>query len=239
MCTVSWIRSGAVLEVLFNRDERRSRAPASPARADACRGVRFVAPRDGDFGGTWTLANEHGVVLCLLNYYQRERPAAAGPFTSRGLLVLDLAGAPSAAAALAGAAGRDLDAFQPFTLLAFDGAASALVQWDGAAATARDLAPAESPFVSSAFDVEAVRQTRRAALERLADGTAIDGELLERFHRSHEPRQGSLSPCMHRAEAATQSLTRIAVDERTVRVAYTPGRPCRTAALDPVLLERR
>lgn len=239
MCTVSWVRSGTAFEVLFNRDERRSRAPAAPVRPGARDGVRFIAPRDGDFGGTWTLANECGVVLCLLNYYQRERPPGAGPFTSRGLLVLDLAAARSATESLERAAGRDLGPFQPFTLLAFDPGAAALVQWDGARATGRDLTPDDVPFVSSAFDVDAVRQARRAALDRLRPGAAIDGGVLEAFHRSHEPCRGPLSPCMHRPEAATQSLSRITVDERAVSFAYTPGRPCRTDALEAVALERR
>ena len=91
MCTMSWLLDPEGYRVFFNRDERRTRRPARPPEAGEGGGVRFLAPRDGDHGGSWLLAAETGLTLALLNLYEAERPPLEGEFRSRGLLVLDLA----------------------------------------------------------------------------------------------------------------------------------------------------
>ena len=71
--------------------------------------------------------------------------------------------------------------------------------------------------------------------------TAEEGrwaEVLPAFHRSHEPQRGALSPCMHREEATTVSLTVIEVSARVVSMAYAAGPPCRTELGPPRRLER-
>ena len=67
VCTLSWFDAPDGYHLFFNRDERRTRRAEIPP-AVRCRGsVRFIAPLDGDFGGTWIAANESGLTLCLLN----------------------------------------------------------------------------------------------------------------------------------------------------------------------------
>src|SRR5262245_52586670 len=119
MCTATWIRTEDGYEVLFNRDELRTRKPASPPETIARNGVRILAPIDGDAGGTWLGANEHGVTIGVAN---GAATTTGGTFRSRGLLVLDLL------------AGRDLadverlvgaqsgTPYRPFALFAIDGA---------------------------------------------------------------------------------------------------------------------
>ena len=53
MCTLSWIPGQDGYALCFNRDERRTRAAASPPGLLAREGVQFIAPLDGEAGGTW------------------------------------------------------------------------------------------------------------------------------------------------------------------------------------------
>lgn len=76
-----------------NRDEARDR-PSSPP---AVRGEdpRVLAPRDEKAGGTWLGYNEHGVLVAVTN-----RWVEGSGERSRGLLVADALGEPTATAAL-------------------------------------------------------------------------------------------------------------------------------------------
>ena len=85
MCTVSSIYQGSGYQLLCNRDERRTRRPASAPQLLTRNNVRFVAPIDGDFGGTWLAVNEFGLSLVLLN----RAPSSAAKL-SRGLLPMNL-----------------------------------------------------------------------------------------------------------------------------------------------------
>src|SRR5262245_12838820 len=89
MCTVSWLhqRDGYIL--LCNRDERRTRKPASGPRI-AGGVVRYIAPVDGDHGGSWIGVNHLGLTLCLLNRYGKWRAEPDRDYTSRGLLLTAL-----------------------------------------------------------------------------------------------------------------------------------------------------
>ena len=66
------MREPGTFRLFFNRDERRTRRPAIPPAVHRKGDTRFIAPRDGDFGGSWLGVNEHGVSLCLLNGYAAE-----------------------------------------------------------------------------------------------------------------------------------------------------------------------
>src|SRR5258706_2502276 len=96
MCTATWILEDGGYEVFFNRDELRTRKPALPPGVKERDGVRILAPEDGDAGGTWLGANEHGVSVGVAN---GPRETSARPFRSRGLLVLDLLASPDLAGA--------------------------------------------------------------------------------------------------------------------------------------------
>ena len=154
MCTVTWTRSESGYELLSNRDEKVTRAAALGPRILERGGVRFIAPIDGDFGGTWIGANEFGLSLCLLN--------GAGPSrgrTSRGLLVLDLLTSVTAAEATERLLAIDPSAYGPFTLLMIErGGRTAVFDSDGSKIGAgRDQRP---PLVSSSFDPAGVRCAR-------------------------------------------------------------------------------
>ena len=89
MCTVSWCQRSAGYTLFFNRDESKDRSEGLPPRSHNEGSETYVCTRDPDGGGTWLLANSHGLTLGLLNYYgarRRYRPKAP---LSRGRLPLD------------------------------------------------------------------------------------------------------------------------------------------------------
>lgn len=67
MCTVSWLHKAKGYVLLCNRDERHTRKPALGPRISERNGISFIAPVDGDHGGSWIGVNQFGLTLCLLN----------------------------------------------------------------------------------------------------------------------------------------------------------------------------
>ncbi len=93
MCTVSWVHEDRGYQLFSNRDEKLTRGVANDPQLLCRDGVRFLAPIDGDFGGTWIAANEFGVSVCLLNGAAKSHRAGDSHHRSRGQIVLDLASA--------------------------------------------------------------------------------------------------------------------------------------------------
>ena len=52
MCTVSWIQNERGYQLLCNRDEKRTRLPATSPELRSIDRVLYLAPTDGDFGGS-------------------------------------------------------------------------------------------------------------------------------------------------------------------------------------------
>lgn len=240
MCTLSWSRAGDRLAVLVNRDERRTRSRALPPRRELSEGVRVVRPVDGDHGGSWISANEHGLVVVLLNG-DFHPPGPRDPRApSRGWIVQALSAARTPDEALLGLEGMRVPEYSPFYLALFGEreGGDRLVVWTGADLERRPLERGDRPLVSSVFERVRVHGWRRELFERMAGGGEPTLEGLEAFHRSHEPEPGPYSVCMHRPEAETVSLTRVLVDPRQVVMRYEGDAPCRRAPQVVVRLER-
>src|SRR3954452_6748188 len=111
MCTVSWFHTGAGYHLLSNRDEKKTRSLALPPAIDGRRGVRFIAPMDGDCGGTWIGVNEFALSVCLVN--GSPVPAQRGTSLSRGLVVAELLDSRSISEALQRLHAADLSDVAP------------------------------------------------------------------------------------------------------------------------------
>ncbi len=221
MCTVSWLHAGSGYHLFFNRDEKKTRAVATPPRFSIEDGIGILAPRDPQGGGTWIAVNSCGVSLSLLN--------GVGPVPSmamsRGLLPDRLIRLGSLAAILASLRNTDLAMFLPFRLVILaPGHPIHLFEWDG---MDRRLvtSDADSGFVtSSSYEPQRVAESRRGVFDAMKPVVA---DSLEGFHRYHGESPNALSPCMHRDDAETVSFTRIRVDETSASLFYVDGAPCR------------
>lgn len=220
MCTVSWLHANGGYQVFCNRDEKRTRKAAIAPRVLSRAGVRYIAPSDGDYGGTWVFANECGVSACLLNGRGDYRGTV-----SRGLLLSDLTDSVSAAQLIRRVRDADLARFAPFTIAAFErGCAPRVIEWDG---RRRVEAIARSPLTSSSFAPEEIIPRRIAEFERARPAT---GPAFAAVHASHGDGPGPQSICMHRADAETVSYSAIRVDGWGVSFTYSGDAPCRRVA---------
>ncbi len=236
MCTVTWLSEGPVLQLFDNRDERNRRAAAEPPRMHRRGALPFLAPVDGDFGGTWVTVNGCGLVLCLLNRYLDGDRQDRKDYLSRGLLVRDLASSESPDTLAADLTSRDLRIYRAFSLLvARAGAPPSLWIWNGERLRSES---AMMPLVSSPRAAEVLASRRKVLEEMRSSWSGSEAELLMLFHRSHRPNKGAASVCMHHARAKTVSFTRVQVDDRRVVMDYVAGSPCEHPAPQRLQMKR-
>jgi hypothetical protein len=226
MCTVSWLRDRSGYQLFCNRDEKLTRARGLPPAVCTRDGVRYVAPIDGDRGGTWLAASELGVTLCVLN--GRGTPPVGAPLVSRGTLIPELIGASSALEAVRRAAAIELAHYAPFVLAAVEQQFPAcLLLWDGRCKVTITNGDVFMPLASSSFDPVGASEHRRRLFRSLQRARgSIDAALLRDFHASHGSGASAFSPCMHRPGAQTVSFTHVKVSGASVQLLYTPSAPC-------------
>ena len=181
------------LLVAANRDERLDRRASGP-RAWTDGPVPFVAPRDEVAGGTWLGVSARGLFVAVTNRFGAPRDGAR---RSRGQLVVEALGHPSAGAVHAWLASLDPSAFNPFHLLYAD-AAQAFVTWtDGERATQAELGPGLHVVTEQSFREEPVARARQlvAGFHALTDKADPKGlfSLLQR-HEVEDPFAGT---CIH------------------------------------------
>jgi hypothetical protein len=231
MCTVSWLHDESGYQLFCNRDEKLTRLQARSPRIGYRSMTRFLAPVDGDFGGTWLATNEFGLSLCVLNGEDvRGLAAPRRPNSeSRGLLLLRLIDAASIDAVRARLAHADLSAFAAFTLVVLEPRKpTAVVRWNGVAQS--ETGVESLPLTSSSFDADGVRRARLAEYLRLTGSEGPDAKTHFAFHKSHGGGPGPYSTCMHRVDAETVSFTWVKVTPVQADYFYLAGPPCRPGA---------
>jgi hypothetical protein len=232
MCTVSFLPNGRGFYLAMNRDEKRDRFAALAPTIVDLQTRRAVFPSEPT-GGTWISANDAGVCLVLINWHRIERQPK-NDVVSRGEVVRALAGESGVDEIAAGVAKLPLRKLRPFRLIAVVPSERTVTEWRWNLEwlTVRDHKWQPRHWFSSGFD------ERRAELERqrACDAAHIrqsKGNLnwLRRLHRSHAPRRGPFSICMHRQDASTVSYTEVAVSEKRATMRYKGGPCCSNGAI--------
>jgi len=237
MCTATWMLTSTGYQIFFNRDEQKGRPEALPPTRFDDASTEFVMPVDPVGGGSWIAMNEHGLSLCLLNYYQGIQPQQ--PLISRGLLIKQLASCRNASEALATLDTVPLVHYAPFSLMLFDPALTEshgdvlAVCWNGISLS--PITP-QAPMVSSGVDLPTVTAYRHEEYQRYVEH-GVTAKSLRAFHASHVSRdkslafkrnasQSHLSACMHRGDAHTVSFTHLEVTQQLLTMNYHAGSLC-------------
>jgi hypothetical protein len=234
MCTISIIQAPApsgrgapTLRIVCNRDESRSRPPASPPRWRSVGGsepLRAIWPMDMEGGGTWLGASERGLVLSLLNLNQEPRfdPRTVAGMRSRGLVIPSLLGAECARSAVARLERLSLRHYAPFRLIAIgpgphDDVAEA--SWDRTRLAVRWHPQGPLCFVSSGLG-DHVAAPRLELFEEMVAGPGPTPERQDEFHRYTIPGRGEIGVLMSRADARTVSITTVESGPAGVQMEY-------------------
>lgn len=224
MCTLSWEQSQDGYTVFFNRDELNSRLPAIPPTLQFIEGVKVIAPKDGNKGGTWIAVNEWGVLTCLLNRYGCTIRAGSHVNQSRGKLVMKLAHSRTWQSSLAILGDIKLSEYPPFQLFQFvPGAQIKGGQWNGFEWELLQYDLCKRPLTGSSFkNHEVVNQRTQTFHKLVISPQQSDQRLqeLETFHLSHDSEAGAYSVNMCRPDAQTVSFSRIDVDHHSVHFRY-------------------
>jgi hypothetical protein len=229
MCTVTFIarRSGYCLGM--NRDEKLTRASGLPPTKKKLNGRVVLCPSEPG-GGTWIALNDSGACLALINWYSVNRNVTHNAI-SRGEIVKTTCAADSWGVVDTKLKGLPLDRISPFRLIGIFPGIKVIVEWrwDSSRLVAKRRPWQAQQWISSGFDESAAQRVRgrifRTALRERPGAGRLDW--LRRLHRSHSPRLGPFSTCMHRSDAATVSYTEVAVSRRIANMRYEQGAPCR------------
>lgn len=228
MCTLSFLPADGGYHLLMNRDEQRSRPDAHPPRLHPAGEHLSVYPGEQG-GGTWIGVNDAGLCAALLNWYARplliDRPAF-----SRGLIIPTLLGASGSDEAVLYLRSLPLDKLAPFRIFLFHAGETkaTMLASDGASLNQCGLPWKHSHWFSSGHDeAEASRIRDETATRASAETDAGTLEWLRRLHRSHQPKRGPFSICMHREDARTVSMTEVTLLHGKAELTYHAGPPCR------------
>lgn len=220
------------LLVASNRDEYYARPAEPPTRVEAKspEGPAFVAPHDLEAGGTWMGLNKVGVFVGLTNRRTEHREAGR---RSRGLLVADALGRPSARAVAkemrTGLAGR----YNPFHLFYADGRDAFLTVLREDGVETRELSPGIHVVGNrDAADPASRKLTRLQAQVGALDldaPLAVTLESLRTLLSGHpDPTEPLENPCVHTPAYGTRSSSLIAVGSRPWGYWHAEGAPCQS-----------
>ena len=230
MCTVTFIPHRKGYSLGMNRDERTTRASASPPAVFEHRGIASIYPRDAA-GGTWIAANGWGIAFTLLNWNDTE--ALYAKVHSRGSVIPALINCSDSQAAKFALCKLSLEGVLPFTLLGFFPEEEVLLLWRW------NQNSLECQFVSwelrqwcSSSLSDAQASQRRGATFALALGESDVGSRpwLRKLHGSHVRGDRAFSTCVHRGDVETVSYTKLTCTDRRVECEYLIGSPCQVGA---------
>lgn len=230
MCTVTFIARQRGYYLGMNRDEKLTRPSGLPPKRKKVDGRAVISPSEPG-GGTWITVNDHGATLALINWYSITA-RVGGKAVSRGEVVNSASAAISSDFADATLAGLPLERINPFRLIGVFPKTRNIIEWrwDLKQLVRKDLRWQTQQWISSGFDEPTAHRVRGKTFRRATQQHSAGSlDWLRRLHRSHSPKAGPFSTCMHRADAATVSYTEVCVSLGQARMRYHAGAPCESS----------
>ncbi|NME67683.1 NRDE family protein [Flammeovirga aprica] len=221
MCTLSFVPISATNYIFTsNRDERKSRSSAFAPTLHKEKGVKFLAPIDGEALGTWLGATEQGRVVCLLNGEFKVHIPTPPYKHSRGKVVIDALTAPNVLKYLED---YDFDNIEPFTLIVVENKNSIELNqfvWDGSKKHFSEL-DSSIPHIWSSSTLYNPQQKEKRAL-RFMDWLEAEKRSPRDILSVHEGinAEGKLGLSMLRPQYCTVSSTQLEVDAVSVKMIY-------------------
>jgi hypothetical protein len=225
MCSVSFLPRDDGFALAMNRDELRSRASALPPERLWRGKLSVLCPRESG-GGTWIGVNSAGMAFSLINWHSQPDCECRDP-VSRGEVVRALLSAPDCKAAALFLKELPLGRMNPFRLIMVSLPQTALseVRSHSGALEFHSLPWRRHHWFSSGLDEAEASRVRRRTCARIP-GDSLDLPVLRKLHRSHAPKKGAFSLCMHRDDARTVSYTEINASGSMASMYYIAGPPC-------------
>jgi Transport and Golgi organisation 2 len=234
MCTLTLVPAEDGYLVGMNRDEQLTRPVAVPPKVFERSGIEMVYPREPS-GGTWIAFNGRGNLLALLNCNGSESQNLSEKCRTRGLAIPELIGLPDLSTTDSHFQQMNLDGLFPFRLVGVFRSEKIVKEWrwDGTAKQSLRLSWARKHWFSSSLSDSLAEKGRGRACE-IASGEFAAGSngWLRRLHRSHVPRPGPFSICVHRRDAATVSYTEVRCGGSQISMDYLDGNPCLKTGFD-------
>jgi hypothetical protein len=226
----------------MNRDERIARGAGAAPEVRESGGTRAIYPSDGAGGtsisGTWIGANEHAMVLALLNW--NDIVVSAVDVTknrSRGSVIPALISSRSLAEMRLRLDVLDLAGMQPFRLVGVFPSERQICEWRWNSGQMEFLFlgwEMRHWFSSSLSDKRAERLRGAACQDAWRQSDAGSAAWLRRLHASHAGAPGPFSVCVHRSDVKTLSYSEIECTSAVVRMGHFVGSPCAGMASDPM-----
>ena len=229
----------------MNRDEKRDRVASLPPDVVEFEKRRVVFPREPT-GGTWISANDSGVCLVLINWHRIERQPKNDTL-SRGLVAKELAGKSTAKEIAAAVKKLPVRKLRPFRLIAIVPRERRVIEWrwNLQRLAIRNHEWQRQHWFSSGFDERRAERERAKVCASFVAGGGDPGResaragvnaagysltWLRQLHRSHAPKRGPFSICMHRPDATTVSYTEVVVSRQRASMRYKSGPSCSNRA---------
>lgn len=228
MCTLTFIPKNEGYLAGMNRDELLTRPTALLPQIHSQNGMEYVCPREPS-GGTWIACNSLGNLLALLNRNEIDVAALGEKRRTRGSVIPELIAEENPPSTDARLARVSLDGVFPFRLIGVFRNERILIEWrwDGDCIQRIDSAWARKHWFSSSLSDTTATENRGRVCEASSVDPAVGStSWLRKLHRSHEPKPGPYSVCVHRLDAATVSYTEVECAPARISMSYLSGNPC-------------
>ena len=216
MCTVSFVCTNDAIIITSNRDEKIIRPSAIPPKNYTLNGKNIIYPKDPKAGGSWSVVDENGTVLVLLNGADEKHEVHLPYHKSRGLIVLEMISSTSPKEFWNEI---DLENIEPFTLVLFQEKQLFQLRWNGVEKSTVVLEIDENYiWSSSTLYSKDIREQRSNWFYSFLDANPeITEEKMLHFHRYTETDNNEHGLVINRNnELKTLSITQAIIEKNKV-----------------------